>query len=92
MSLIGKFRPKYTFFATIGSIVTAGGVPVFVDIREDYNIDPHKIEAAITEKTKAIMPVHWSGLPCDMDPMLEVANKHGHPAVNASEGANWLGL
>ncbi len=67
----------YTFFATIGAIVTAGAKPVFVDIGEDYNIDVSRIEAAITPRTKAILPVHWSGKPCDMDPMSEVAVRHG---------------
>ena len=67
----------YTFFATIGAIVTAGAKPVFVDIGEDYNIDVSRIEAAITPRTKAILPVHWSGKPCDMDPMLEIAARHG---------------
>ena len=53
--------------ATVGSIVTAGAKPVFVDIKEDYNIDENKIKSAITKKTKAIMPVHWAGRPCEMD-------------------------
>ena len=57
----------YTFVATVGSIVTAGAKPVFVDIKEDYNMDENKIKAAITKKTKAIMPVHWAGRPCEMD-------------------------
>jgi dTDP-4-amino-4,6-dideoxygalactose transaminase len=71
----------YTFFATIGAIVTAGARPVFVDIRDDYNIDVSRIEAAITPRTRAILPVHWSGKPCDMDPMVEVAQRHGLPIV-----------
>ena len=66
----------YTFFATIGAIVTAGAKPVFVDILEDYNIDPDKINQAITKKTKVILPVHWSGKPCRMQEILEVANKN----------------
>lgn len=71
----------YTFFATIGAIVTAGARPVFVDIRNDYNIDPGRIEAAITSRTKAILPVHWSGKPCDMDPIKEIADRRGLPIV-----------
>lgn len=67
----------YTFFATIGAIVTAGAKPVFVDVKEDYNIDVDKIEAAITDKTKAILPVHWSGLVCEMKKMREIADRHG---------------
>jgi len=66
----------YTFYATIGAIVTAGAKPVFVDIGADLNIDPRLIEAAITEKTKAILPVHWSGMCCDMDKINEIAKKH----------------
>jgi len=66
----------YTFFATIGAIVTSGATPVFVDIREDYNIDPELIQGAFTEKTKAILPVHWSGSPCDMDAIMEVAERN----------------
>ena len=49
----------YTFIATVGAIVTAGARPVFVDIREDYNIDPDRIEEAIGPATKCILPVHW---------------------------------
>ena len=67
----------FTFFATVGSIVTAGARPVFVDCGDDLNIDPDLIEAAITSKTKAIMPVHWSGRPCDMDKINAIAEKHG---------------
>ena len=66
----------YTFYATIGAIVTAGAIPVFVDIGDDYNIDPAKIEAAITPRTKAIVPVHWSGLICDMKEIHRIAKKH----------------
>ena len=66
----------YTFVATVGSIVTAGAKPVFVDIKEDYNIDEKKIEASITKKTKAIMPVHWAGRPCEMDKIYSIAKKY----------------
>lgn len=66
----------YTFFATIGAIVTAGARPVFVDVREDYNINPELIEQAISERTRAILPVHWSGLPCEMDSIMEIADRH----------------
>lgn len=68
----------FTFFATAGCIWRVGANAVFVDIDEDtYNIDPAKIEAAITDKTKAIMPVHLYGQMADMDPIMEIANKHG---------------
>jgi len=66
----------YTFYATLGAIVTAGATPVFVDVGLDYNIDPDKIESAITPRTKAIVPVHWSGLLCDMERIHKIAKKH----------------
>lgn len=67
----------YTFYATVGAIVTAGARPVFVDVGPDYNIDPGKIEAAVTPRTKVILPVHWSGKPCDMDPIMRISETHG---------------
>lgn len=66
----------FTFFATIGAIVTAGATPVFVDVGDDFNIDVNKVEAAITTKTKAIMPVHWSGNPCDIESINAIAKRH----------------
>jgi len=67
----------YTFFATAGSIWRVGAKPVFVDIEpETFNLDPTKIEAAITDKTKAIIPVHLFGQIAEMDPIVEVARKH----------------
>ena len=66
----------FTFYATIGAIVTAGAKPVFCDIGADYNIDPLEIEAKITPATKAILPVHWSGKPCDMDAIEVIAQKY----------------
>tara|TARA_Y100000589_G_scaffold329380_1_gene375719 strand:- start:3559 stop:4704 length:1146 start_codon:yes stop_codon:yes gene_type:complete len=71
----------YTFYATIGAIVTAGAKPVFCDCREDFNLDPNQIESKITSKTKAIMPVHWSGRPCDMESILSISKKHSIPVV-----------
>lgn len=65
----------YTFFATVGAIVTTGAMPVFADIGEDYNIDPEQIEKAVTARTKAILPVHWAGLPCRMDAIMEIAER-----------------
>jgi len=68
----------YTFFATAGSIWRAGARPVFVDIEPDtFNIDPSKIEAAVTENTKAVMPVHLFGQTADMDPIMAVAKRLG---------------
>ncbi len=68
----------FTFIASANSIAMVGGIPIFVDIKPDtYNIDPDLIEAAITEKTKAIMPVHIFGMPADMKRIMEIAEKHG---------------
>lgn len=67
----------YTFFATAESISFVGATPVFVDVELDtFNIDPTKIEEKITSKTKAIMPVHIFGQPCDMDAINAIAKKH----------------
>ncbi len=67
----------FTFFATAETIAMTGAVPVFVDVEEEtYNIDPNKIEEKITEKTKAILPVHIFGQTADMDPIHEIAKKH----------------
>ena len=66
----------FTFYATIGDIVTVGARPVFVDVQDDYNIEPAGIEAAITPRTKAILPVHWSGKLCRMDEIQAIARKH----------------
>lgn len=69
--------PSYTFVSTANAFVLRGGVPVFVDIRPDtMNIDETKIEEAITEKTKAIAPVHYAGVGCEMDRILSIAKKH----------------
>lgn len=69
--------PAYTFVSTADAFVMRGGVPVFVDIRPDtMNIDETKIEAAITEKTKAIAPVHYAGVACEMDAIMDIANRH----------------
>jgi dTDP-4-amino-4,6-dideoxygalactose transaminase len=71
----------YTFYATIGPIVTAGAKPRFVDITDDYNINTKLIEEAINKKTKAIMPVHWSGLICDMNSIKDIANRNNLAVV-----------
>ena len=70
--------PSYTFSSTATSVVLAGAKLVFVDIRPDtMNIDETKIEAAITDKTKAIIVVHYAGVACEMDTIMEIARKHG---------------
>jgi dTDP-4-amino-4,6-dideoxygalactose transaminase len=72
----------FTFFATAGSIARLGAIPVFVDIQEDtFNLDPRKIEAAITDDTKAIMPVHLFGQTADMATILAIASEHGLKVV-----------
>lgn len=69
--------PSYTFVSTANAFVLRGGVPVFVDIRADtLNIDETKIEAAITHRTKAIVPVHYAGVACEMDVIMSIALKH----------------
>lgn len=68
--------PPNSFLATAAAIIATGAKPVFVDVREDYNIDPALIEKAITKKTKAMLPVHLTGRPADMEPIMNIAKKH----------------
>ena len=69
--------PSFTFVSTANAFVLRGAIPVFVDIRTDtLNIDEALIEAAITKKTKAIVPVHYAGVACEMDTILEIAAKY----------------
>ena len=69
--------PSYTFVSTADAFVLRGGVPVFVDIRPDtMNIDEAKIEAAVTERTRAIVPVHYAGVSCEMDQIMKLARKY----------------
>ena len=67
---------SHTFVATVGAIVWAGATPVLVEIRDDFNIDVDGIEAAITPRTKAIMPVHLNGRVAEMDRVMEIADRH----------------
>jgi dTDP-4-amino-4,6-dideoxygalactose transaminase len=70
--------PSYTFVSTANAFVLRGAVPVFVDIRSDtLNIDETLIEAAITPNTRAIVPVHYAGVACEMDVIMEIAKRHG---------------
>jgi dTDP-4-amino-4,6-dideoxygalactose transaminase len=80
--------PSYTFVSTANAFVLRGGVPVFVDIREDtLNLDEHLIEAAITPCTRAIVPVHYAGVACEMDAIMTLANRHGLRVVeDAAQG------
>ncbi len=69
--------PSYTFVSTANAVVLRGATPVFVDIRRDtLNIDPEKIEAAVTSKTKAIFVVHYAGVICDMKAIQAIADRH----------------
>ncbi len=69
--------PSYTFVSTANAFALRGAVPVFVDIRPDtLNIDERLIEAAITPKTRAIVPVHYAGVPCEMDTIMDIAQRH----------------
>src|SRR5919201_116350 len=70
--------PSFTFVSTANAFVLRGATPVFVDIRRDTcNLDESLIEAAITPRTRAIVVVHYAGVACDMDPILDVAGRHG---------------
>lgn len=80
--------PSFTFVSTANAFVLRGAVPVFVDIRSDtLNIDETLIEDAITPRTKAIVPVHYAGVGCEMDTILEIAARHGlHVVEDAAQG------
>jgi dTDP-4-amino-4,6-dideoxygalactose transaminase len=70
--------PSFTFVSTANAFVLRGGVPVFVDIRQDtLNMDERLVEAAVTDRTRAIVPVHYGGAPCRMDAILDTAGRHG---------------
>jgi dTDP-4-amino-4,6-dideoxygalactose transaminase len=70
--------PAFTFVSTVNAYVLRGGVPVFADIRPDtLNIDERQLESLITPRTKAIVVVHYAGVGCEMDAILDIANKHG---------------
>ena len=69
--------PAHTFVATCSAVINAGAMPVLVDVGKDFNIDPARIEAAVTEKTRGIIPVHLSGYMTDMVRVMEIAEKYG---------------
>ncbi len=84
-----------TFFATVNAIVAAGAKPVFVDVGEDYNINPNLIERTITPRTQAIMPVHLTGRPADIRSIRDIAYKHGLAVIEDAAqaiGAYTLGM
>ena len=80
--------PSFTFSSTATSIVLTGATPVFVDIRPDtMNLDENRIEEAITDKTKAIMAVHYAGVSCEMDTILDIAKRHDLKVIeDAAQG------
>ncbi|WP_420600104.1 dTDP-4-amino-4,6-dideoxygalactose transaminase [Neptuniibacter sp.] len=80
--------PSYTFVSTANAFVLRGGIPVFIDIREDtLNIDERLIEEAITKKTKAIVPVHYAGVACEMDTIQTIARRHNLKVIeDAAQG------
>lgn len=82
--------PSYTFVSTVNAFVLRGAIPVFVDIREDtLNIDEAGIEKKITPRTKAIFPVHYAGVGCEMDAILSIAQRHNLRVVeDAAQGVN----
>lgn len=74
--------PDFTFVSTVNAFVLRGAKPVFVDIRSDtLNLDESKLEAAITPKTKAVVPVHYAGVGCEMDSIMEISHRHGIAVV-----------
>jgi dTDP-4-amino-4,6-dideoxygalactose transaminase len=80
--------PSYTFVSTANAFALRGGVPVFVDVRRDtLNLDERLIEAAITPRTKAIVPVHYAGVSCEMDVVMDIARRHGLVVIeDAAQG------
>lgn len=87
--------PPYTFIATATAVLMVNAIPVFVDIDPlTFNIVPAKIEEAITDRTKAVIPVHFAGLPCDMDEILKIAEEHDLKVVEDAchaWGSEWKG-
>ncbi|HRQ22505.1 MAG TPA: dTDP-4-amino-4,6-dideoxygalactose transaminase, partial [Anaerolineales bacterium] len=74
--------PDFTFVSTVNAFVLRGAKPVFVDVRADtLNLDEAKLEEAVTSKTKAIVPVHYAGVGCEMEAIMEIANRHNLAVV-----------
>jgi dTDP-4-amino-4,6-dideoxygalactose transaminase len=71
----------FTFYATVGAIVTAGAKPIFCDIESHYNLNPNLLESKISPRTKAIMPIHWSGRPCEIEAISSIAKKYNIPVI-----------
>ena len=86
--------PSFTFVSTANVVLACGAKPVFVDTKDDYNLDPEAFRRAVTKKTKAVIPVHLYGYPADMDEIREVAQAHSiHVVEDAAEslGAEYKG-
>jgi dTDP-4-amino-4,6-dideoxygalactose transaminase len=91
--------PSFTFVTTVNAFVLQGARPVFIDIRSDtLNMDEQLLEGLITPRTKAIVPVHYAGVSCEMDTICEIADRHGVPVVEdnahglfARYDGRWLG-
>ena len=84
--------PSYTFVSTANAFVRQGGIPVFVDIRSDtLNIDETKIEAAITPRTRVIVPVHYAGVSCEMNVIMDIANRHNLLVIEDAAQAIFAG-
>jgi len=84
----------YSFYATTASIFRAGATPRFVDVRDDFNIDPNKIEDAVTNNTRALVIVHWAGRPCDMDAIMDICKRRGLFLIEDcahAPGSTWRG-
>src|SRR5262249_28729001 len=82
--------PSFTFVSTANAVVRLGARPIFVDIRPDtLNLDDSLIEDAITERTRAIFPVHYAGIACEMERILTIGQKYGlHVVEDAAQGVN----
>lgn len=87
--------PPYTFMATASAVLLVNAIPIFADIDpETYNIDPNEVEKAITERTKAIIPVHIGGCPADMDAIMDIAKRHNLVVIEdcaQAHSAEWKG-
>lgn len=80
--------PAYTWIASPGAVVAVGGVPVLAEVDQTLTLDPRDVEAKITPHTKAIMPVHMRGTPCQMDPLMDVARRHGLQVIEDAAQAD----
>jgi dTDP-4-amino-4,6-dideoxygalactose transaminase len=82
--------PSFTFVSTANAIALRGGIPVFVDVREDtLNLDEDKVAAAVTDRTRAILPVHYAGVGCEMDAICALASEHGLAVIeDAAQAIN----